>query len=61
MRRPGAKAGSFSLLHYEDEVLRAVESVNAPMDHLAAKRWLQVSHSPSIEAAADPTVALKDL
>lgn len=61
VRRPGTKAGSFSLLHYEGEVLRAVESVNAPMDHLAAKRWLQSAHSPAKEAAADTTVALKDL
>lgn len=61
VRRPGAKAGSFSLLHYEEDVLRAVESVNAPMDHLSAKRWLQSGHSPSKAAAADPGVALKDL
>lgn len=59
--RSGAKAGSFSWLHYDGDTLVAVESVNAPMDHLAAKKWLQAGHSPARAAAADPGVALKDL
>lgn len=61
VRRPGAKDGSFSWLHYAGDTLVAVESVNAPMDHLAAKKWLQAGHSPARAAAADPAVPLKDL
>ncbi len=61
VRRPGAKDGSFSWLHYDGDTLVAVESVNAPMDHLAAKKWLQAGHSPARAAAADPAVPLKDL
>jgi 3-phenylpropionate/trans-cinnamate dioxygenase ferredoxin reductase subunit len=62
VKRPGAKAGSFSWLHYGDaDKLVAVESVNAPMDHMAAKRWLQQGHSPSPSAAADPARPVKEL
>lgn len=61
VKRPGAKDGSFSWLHYDGDTLVAVESVNAPMDHLAAKKWLQAGHSPARATAADPGVPLKDL
>jgi len=39
--RAGSKPGGFSVMHFEGEMLRAVESINAPVDHMAARRELQ--------------------
>lgn len=72
--RPGAKASSFSLFHYDhgggaggvddtgsDERLMAVESVNAPVDHMWARKLLEAGRSPAPAQVADPQVALKTL
>jgi 3-phenylpropionate/trans-cinnamate dioxygenase ferredoxin reductase subunit len=61
VRREGARSGSFSLLHYEGESLRAVESLNAPADHMVARRWLARGHSPPKERVSDASRSLKDL
>lgn len=37
----GPKPGSFSALPFDGDVLRAVESINAPADHMALRRELQ--------------------
>ena len=58
-RRPGATSASFSILHYQADKLRCVESVNAPQDHLAARKLLETGISPSPQAAMNPSVALK--
>jgi 3-phenylpropionate/trans-cinnamate dioxygenase ferredoxin reductase subunit len=58
-RRPGASAASFSLLHYVGERLVCVESVNAPMDHIAARKLLETGKSPAPVLACDPAVPLK--
>lgn len=58
-RRPGASAGSFSVLHYDGGRLACVESVNAPMDHLAARKLLEAGISPNPADACDPARALK--
>ncbi len=58
-RRPGANSASFSILHYQADRLRCVESVNAAQDHLAARKLLEAGISPSPQAAMDPLVALK--
>lgn len=58
-RRPGATPASFSLLHYRDERLVCVESVNAPLDHMAARKLLEAGKSPPATLAADPAVPLK--
>jgi len=58
-RRPGAQAASFSLLHYSGGQLRCVESVNAPADHLAARKLLEAGLSPPPAQACDPALALK--
>ena len=60
-RRPGAQPNSFSILHYADGRLACVESVNAPMDHMMARRLLEAGASPSPEVACDPAVAWKTL
>jgi 3-phenylpropionate/trans-cinnamate dioxygenase ferredoxin reductase component len=36
-----------------------VESVNAPMDHIAARKLLESGTSPEVSAACDPLNALK--
>jgi 3-phenylpropionate/trans-cinnamate dioxygenase ferredoxin reductase subunit len=59
--RAGATAASFSLLHYVGEQLVSVESVNAPMDHAAARRLLETHISPSPHLACDATRPLKSL
>jgi 3-phenylpropionate/trans-cinnamate dioxygenase ferredoxin reductase subunit len=58
-RRPGANAGSFSVLHYVGDTLACVESVNAPMDHIASRKLLELHKSPPPAQACDPAVALK--
>lgn len=58
-RRPGATDANFSLLHYTQERLVCVESVNAPVDHLMARKLLEAGRHPSPEQASDPLVALK--
>jgi 3-phenylpropionate/trans-cinnamate dioxygenase ferredoxin reductase subunit len=59
VRRPGASATSFSLLHYVDGQLRCVESVNAPVDHMMSRKLLEAGRSPDPAVAADPAVPLK--
>jgi 3-phenylpropionate/trans-cinnamate dioxygenase ferredoxin reductase subunit len=58
-RRAGATAGSFSMLHYAGARLVCVESVNAPMDHLMAKKLLEARKSPAPEDASDASKPLK--
>ncbi len=58
-RRPGAAPGSFSLLHYVGDRLLCVESVNAPADHLAARKLLEAGHNPEPQHACDPGRPLK--
>jgi 3-phenylpropionate/trans-cinnamate dioxygenase ferredoxin reductase subunit len=58
-RRPGATNNSFSMLHYVGERLVCVESVNAPHDHLAARKLLDEGRSVAPEMACDPAVPLK--
>ena len=60
-RRPGAKADSFSVFHYADGVLHCVESVNAPLDHMMARKLLEAGKSPEATQACDPAVPLKSL
>ena len=58
-RRTGANAASFSLLHYVGLQLRCVESANAPLDHMAARKLLELRKSPEPALACDPAVPLK--
>ena len=58
-RRRGATPNSFSILHYVGERLACVESVNAPMDHLAARKLLEAGRSVAPDLACDASVPLK--
>ena len=60
-KRPGAKPDSFSIFHYADGVLRCVESVNAPMDHMMARKLLEAGRNPPPAQVVDPAVPLKSL
>lgn len=57
--RPGATPASFSILHYAGERLMCVESVNAPLDHMAARKLLEAGKSPAPALACDAAVPLK--
>ena len=60
-RRSGANPASFSVLHYRGERLVCVESVNAPMDHMASRKLMEAGKHPAPALASDPAVALKSL
>ncbi len=59
--RPGAKADSFSIFHYADGILHCVESINAPLDHMMARKLLEAGRNPEPTRAVDPAVPLKSL
>lgn len=58
-RRSGANATSFSILHYVGDRLTCVESVNAPVDHMAARKLLEASRTVGPAIACDPAIPLK--
>ena len=60
-RRPGATVASFSILHYVAERLVCVESVNTPVDHMAARKLLEAGKSPPPALACDGGTPLKSL
>jgi 3-phenylpropionate/trans-cinnamate dioxygenase ferredoxin reductase subunit len=55
----GENAG-FSLFHYQGERLVCVETVNAPMEHMMARKILEQGLSPSPSAVADTATPLKN-
>ncbi|KCB23987.1 NAD(P)/FAD-dependent oxidoreductase [Bordetella hinzii] len=57
--RPGSKPGSLSVMHFLDGRLVCVESINAPLDHMAARKLLELAEHPPAELLLDPSVALK--
>ena len=62
LRRPGPATGTgFSLFHLDGERLVCVESVNAPVDHMMARKLIEKGSSPPASALADPAVPLKSL
>jgi 3-phenylpropionate/trans-cinnamate dioxygenase ferredoxin reductase subunit len=52
---------SFSVLYYREGTLLAVDAVNAPGDYMAVRKALTQGSTITAEAAADTTVALKQL
>jgi 3-phenylpropionate/trans-cinnamate dioxygenase ferredoxin reductase subunit len=52
---------AFSVLYYRDDVLLAVDAVNTPGDYMAVRKALSQCSTISAEAAADSTVALREL
>ncbi|MEY4414505.1 MAG: hypothetical protein RIQ53_1798 [Pseudomonadota bacterium] len=60
VRRPLAGGDGFSLLHYAGDQLVCVESANAPMDHMIARKLLEAGRTVAPQAAADPQQRLHD-
>lgn len=52
-------SGQFSVFCYTGNALRAVESVNRPQDHMAARRLIAQGRGPTPAEAADPNYDLK--
>ncbi|YCK79628.1 FAD-dependent oxidoreductase (plasmid) [Arthrobacter sp. D3-18] len=57
--RGDMEAGKFSVFGFDDETLVCVESVNASVDHMAARRILSSGNLPSKEQIMDPDFDLK--
>ena len=56
-----AQPGAFSLFHYQQGLLRCVESVNAPADYMMARKLLEAGASPPGPQVADPGQPLRAL
>jgi 3-phenylpropionate/trans-cinnamate dioxygenase ferredoxin reductase subunit len=61
VRREGAQPGALSLFHYQQGVLRCVESVNAPADYMVARKWLEAGLSPQAHLLTDPATPLRSI
>ena len=59
--RGSPEAGKFSVFYYTNGRLCAVDSVNRPADHLAARKMIAARKSPTPEEVADESVNLKTL
>lgn len=59
--RLAGTSGSLSLFHYDGEELVAVESANAPVDHMWSRKLMEKGVSPTKQQVADPALALKTL
>jgi 3-phenylpropionate/trans-cinnamate dioxygenase ferredoxin reductase subunit len=51
----------FSVFHFAEDRLVAIDSVNRPADHMVGRRLLGAGMSPSPEMCADEDVDLKAL
>lgn len=60
-KRPGPNDAGFSVLHYANDKLVCIESVNAPMDHMMGRKLLEAGKHPAPEVACDPATPLKSL
>ena len=59
--RPGADARRFSVFLYAGKELVAVESVNSPADHMAARKLIDSGIELTPQQAGDPAFDLKAL
>jgi 3-phenylpropionate/trans-cinnamate dioxygenase ferredoxin reductase component len=59
--RGTVEAAGFSVFHFRQGKLIAVDSVNRPGDQMAARRLINMGVSPSTEQAADPSFDLRSL
>ncbi len=53
--------GKFSVLYFDGDVLAAVESINLPADHMAARKLVAAGQPVPREQASDASVPLKSL
>jgi 3-phenylpropionate/trans-cinnamate dioxygenase ferredoxin reductase subunit len=59
--RGSVEEGRFSVFHYRQERLVAVDSINRPGDQMAARRLIAAGISPSPEQAGDSSFDVKSL
>jgi 3-phenylpropionate/trans-cinnamate dioxygenase ferredoxin reductase component len=59
--RGSVEGSRFSVFHYKQERLIAVDSINRPGDQMAARRLIAAGISPSREQAADSSFDIKSL
>jgi 3-phenylpropionate/trans-cinnamate dioxygenase ferredoxin reductase subunit len=50
-----------SLFHYQQGVLRCVESVNAPADYMLARKCLEAGLSPPPDRLKDSSMPLRSI
>ncbi|MVV51807.1 FAD-containing monooxygenase EthA [Pseudomonas sp. PB120] len=55
------EGGRFSVFHYRDSTLIAVDSINQPLEHILSRKLLAAGISPDPALIADTGVALKSL
>lgn len=53
--------GRFSVFHYRDDTLIAVDSINQPLEHMLSRKLLAAGRSPDQALIADTRIALKSL
>ncbi|WP_297845733.1 FAD-dependent oxidoreductase [Pseudomonas sp.] len=59
--RGDPEQGRFSVFHYRDSTLIAVDSVNQPLEHILSRKLLAAGISPDPTLIADAGIALKSL
>lgn len=59
--RGDTRSGKFSVFLFDGEKLQAVESVNAPADHMVARRLIAAGTPVDPAAAADAAIDIKSL
>jgi len=59
--RGTSATGAFSVFGFRNQTLAAVESVNRPVDHIHARKMLEVAAELTQSQAADPSFDLKAL
>lgn len=60
--RENPEKGSFSAFHFDkDNNLVAIDTINAPADHMAGRKLIAGGISPTAEQASDASFALKSL
>ncbi len=59
--RGAMEDGKFSLFHFRDGVLRAVDAVSKPADYVQGRKLMEAGISPTPEQAGDPEFKLKQL
>ncbi|MCP4934276.1 MAG: FAD-dependent oxidoreductase [bacterium] len=59
--RGDISSGSFSLMHFKQGRLRAVEAINQPRDYIVGRKLLEKDLSPTMGQAVDSSFNLKSL
>jgi len=61
VRRSGANASSFTLFHMVRDKLFCAESVNAPLDHMMSRKFIEKRMTVNPSTLADQLIPLKSL